>query len=617
MGKEFLKTEKNVRDWFQKNFKSTLALDTETDGVGYGCALKGVSFCNGSSACYIDLSSNSIFDFDEILKFIKVYIENEINLLIGHNLSFDLRVLRFYGINYTKDIYDTQVAAHLLNENVSCALKDIVRRKKFEGWENAIEFKKAVKDGYSSQRFLDYAINDSIWTWNLYELTKPLLTKQGLDKLFYDIEMPFQFVLVDLFENGIKVDIDKLKEFEEVLTAEKQKASKNAIESIELKLRKEIDLFGKSYLRYPINLNSSQQIAKVIEEKLKTKLPRTKPSESYPKGQPSTAAEVLEPLKEKHLFIKHLLKYRQAEKMLNTFVLPMYDRINKDGRLRTSFNDCIARTGRLSSSKPNLQNIPKELSEDDIVNIRKIFIAEKGKCFVRADYDLQEIRQLANVTNDKRLIKALNSNYDIHLYSANGCLNLNIPLEKINKTHPEYIQLKDVKYKKERHIGKNGINFPVIYGSTAYGVALNNSVSEEEAQKWIDGFFKLFPDVKKSIKQCKREIFSNRFVKNYFGRRRRFRQVTPKAIRQGFNFWIQGMCADLLRKVMVELRECYLLHPEWKSKLVLTVHDDIITECKEEYSEKVLEATKQIMENSVNLPVKFLIDIKKCYSYGD
>lgn len=614
MIKSFLTTEKEFKNWFQQNFKTTLVLDVETDGLRLGCELKGFSLCSGKSACYVNLDNNS--EFDKILNILRIYLEKETILLIGHNLSFDLRVLKECGITYTGKIYDTQVASHLLNENKSCALKEIVKRKKFKDYKDAIEFKEAVVDGYSSKRFLNYAINDSMWTWDLYELTKPLLTKQGLDKLFYSIELPFQFVLVDMYLNGVKIDTKKLQKFDNILTKEREKAIESCVESLGMKMYVQKNTFDLDEVISPVNFNSSKQLAGIIENALRTELPYTKPTKNFPIGQPSTAAEALEPLKDRHPFIKHLLRYRKAEKLLNTFIRPLYELIDKDGRLRTSYNNCIPRTGRLSSSNPNCQNIPKHFNkEDDIVNVRELFISEKGKVFIRADYDLQEMRQLANVTRDKNLIDVLNANYDIHLYSANSCLGLGLSKNQLIKTNPNYEKLKK-KYKKERHIGKNGINFPVIFGSTKFGVARSNNVSKEEAQKWIDGFFRIYPDVKKSIKDCKQELYRNHFVRNYFGRKRRFGEIDDHAIRQAWNFKIQGMCADLLRKVMVRIKQWIMKFPEWNAKMVLTVHDELIIEVDELYADLCAAHIKRIMENAVNLPVKFITDIKICSNYG-
>ena len=516
---------------------------------------------------------------------------------------------------FSGKIYDTMVASHLLNENKSCGLKNLANRVLKVPEKDILSFVQASKLGLSTKTFLQYAIQDSIWTFQLYILTEPLLTKQGLDKLFYEIEMPFQRVLLDMYKNGILIDTNKLKNFEDTVTTKMQQYQVLAIESVGLKMKEEKDLFGFTVVSSPMNLNSDEQVAKIIEGKFKIKLPRTEPSKTYPNGQPSTASDALEPHKEKCNFIEYLLKFRKADKLLNTFITPMWGHICKDGRIRTSFNDCVARTGRLSSSEPNLQNIPRELSKDDLVNIRELFVAKDGYTFVTADYESQELRQLANLTGDKNLIDAFHKGKDLHLFTANSCLNLGICDDCIIKTNENYNETKK-KYKEERHIGKNGINFPIVYGSTAYGIAKNNKVSKETAQAWLDGFFKTYPEVKESIKKCRQELFRSHCVKNYFGRRRRFGEIDDGAIRQGFNFMIQGFCADLLRLTLAALRQLYLENPQWDAKLVLTVHDDCISEVKKEFAKDVLEAKKKVMESVINLAVPFLVDIKICESYA-
>ncbi len=615
MAKSFLSTYDEVREWLVNcvTKDSNISLDTETDGLHYNCKLKGISLCNGTDAVYINLNNNT--DFDLIIAELLNVICGRVKLLVMHNAPFDLRVLKSYCIDYYGEIFDTQVAAHLLNENAGCSLKKLAARVLKVPKEKILEYKDAIKFGFDSERFLNYAINDSIWTWKLYEIEEPLLEKQGLSNLFWEVEMPFQRVLLDMYNNGIKIDVKKLEDFEDIITAKMNEFQVKAIESLGLKMIEEKDLFGFTTVSCPMNLNSDAQVSEIIETKYKIKLPRTESSKTYPNGQPSTASDVLEKYKDKCEFIEYLLKFRKADKLLNTFITPMWEHICKDGRIRTSLNDCVARTGRLSSSEPNLQNIPRELSKEDLVNIRELFVAKDGYTFVIADYDSQELRQLANLTGDKNLIGAFNENKDLHLFTANSCLGLNIPDDYIIKTSEFYGETKK-KYKEERHIGKNGINFPIVYGSTAYGIAKNNKVTEEEAQRWLEGFFKTYPEVKESLKRCRQELFRNHYVKNYFGRRRRFYEIDNGAIRQGFNFLIQGFCADLLRLTLAALRKLYLENPQWDARLVLTVHDDCISECKKEFAQDVLVAKKKVMESVINLAVPFLVDIKVCESYA-
>ena len=614
VNKSFLNTYCAVQEWMNVHIplNATVSLDTETTGLEYDCKILGYSLCTTDAALYVNLNNNP--EFDLLLNALRTLMLR-VCTLIMHNAPFDLRVLRNYQIDFSKEIFDTQVAAHLLNENAGCSLKKLAARVLKVPKEKILEYKDAIKFGLDSERFLNYAINDCIWTFKLYELEKPLLEKQGLSNLFREVEMPFQRVLLDMYDNGIKIDVKKLEDFENIVTTKMNQFQVKAIESLGLKMLEEKDLFGFTTVSCPMNLNSDAQVSEIIEKRYKIKLPRTEPSKTYPNGQPSTASDVLEQYKDKCEFIEYLLKFRKADKLLNTFITPMWGHICKDGRIRTSLNDCVARTGRLSSSEPNLQNIPRELSKEDLVNIRELFVAKDGYTFVIADYDSQELRQLANLTGDKNLIGAFNENKDLHLFTANSCLGLNIPDEYIIKTSEFYGETKK-KYKEERHIGKNGINFPIVYGSTAYGIAKNNGVDEATAQSWLEGFFKTYPEVKESLKRCRQELFRNHYVKNYFGRRRRFYEIDNGAIRQGFNFLIQGFCADLLRLTLAALRKLYLENQQWDAKLVLTVHDDCITECKKEFAQDVLVAKKKVMESVINLAVPFLVDIKICESYA-
>jgi DNA polymerase-1 len=268
----------------------------------------------------------------------------------------------------------------------------------------------------------------------------------------------------------------------------------------------------------------------------------------------------------------------------------------------------------LSSSEPNLQNIPKELSEEDIINVKEIFIPEKGYSFISADYSGQELRQTANITKDENLIATLLKNKDIHLSIVNKWFDLGIPEKSLYESDADYKFYKN-KYKDKRD--KLKIAFPILYGVTAYGLSLRTKVTEEEAQKGMDSFFELFPRIKPAMQRCNQELLANHCVKNYFGRKRRFGEIDKHSVRQGFNFLIQGFCADMLRLVLVNITELYCSHPEWGSRLVLTVHDSVVSEVKDEYAEICLQETKRIMESTINFEVPFLVDIKLCKNYGD
>jgi DNA polymerase-1 len=615
MIKSFPKSCKEVQEWFRTANIPTLVVDCETDGLRWGCSLKGISFCDGKQACYINLENNN--DYINILETIKFEIRLcwlSDSLIIGHNLVFDLRVLEQAGIKWDGRIFDTMVAAHLLNENDSCALKELAVRVLKVPREKVLTFKKAVVNGYSSEMFKNYAINDSIWTYQLYEKEKPLIEKD-FKKLFYSAEMPFQFVLIDLYKNGIKVDTERLEEIDDVLSARKILLEQEMVESLGMKMIETPTLFGHTEVSSPVNFDSPDQVRKIIEEQLKLKLPyKTKGGKSG-KKKSSTGKRSLARLKGKHKFIDLMLEYNSLSSILATFVQPIYELLDSDGRIRTSFNDCGTKTGRLSSSEPNLQNLPKEIDKDTN-KIRSLFIAEKGYKLVNKDWSGQELRMLGVVSNDSIMVEAFRRGLDLHLFTANRCFLLSL-------TNEEFIEgtkqndLAREKYKKERHIGKNGVNFPIIYGSTARGIAANNNVSEDEAQRWIDTFFSLYPDVKKAIRETKQELIINHYVSTIFGRKRRFTEINDKAIRQAFNFKIQSACADFLRMAMIKVRELYQEHPDWEARMVLTVHDDFSTEVKKEYAEMCGKAEKEIMENIVKLSVGFPVDLKIVDNLGE
>jgi DNA polymerase I len=590
MNLSYITTYSEWFDWSNKVAKlEVVAFDTETESLRYGSKIIGLSLCNGIEACYINLSGKDDSERSPIIGAIMDIFETETKLLVGHNISYDLRVLKLCEIEPTCNLYDTMVACHLLNENAKCGLKDVAARKL--GYKDPMTWKEAIKFGYDSKGFAEYGIGDAIKTWQLYELTKPLIDKGGFTNLFYNIEMPFQRVIVDLETNGIGIDQEYLKHLDDTLAAQKVLLE----ECFE-------PMIGRK-----INLNSGQQVAKVIQEDLGIKLPNTKPSKRHPKGQPSTKSQVLEPLRKQHKFINTLLDYRKVEKLWNTFVHPMWEKIYEDGRVRPSFNDCIARTGRLSSSNPNGQNIPSPKKRDSY-GIRKMFKARDGYVLIQGDWSGQELRGCAHVSGDKNMIESFLADKDLHLATANEWLKLEIPDEKLYKAHPEYKSVA-TKYEKERDRGKNGVNFPIVYGTTAKGISFRQGIDEELAAAGIEAFFKLYPGVRAAVRKCKKDLFEHHCVVTMLGRKRRFGIINDKAIRQAFNFLIQGFFADVLRIAMSNIRQLFIDNPQWDAKLVLTVHDSITAEAKKECAEEVSKEMQRVMESSYKLSIPLPADM--------
>ncbi len=249
-------------------------------------------------------------------------------------------------------------------------------------------------------------------------------------------------------------------------------------------------------------------------------------------------------------------------------------------------------------------------------NFRNLFIAPKGKVFIKADFDNQELRVCASVCQDGAMITALKQNKDLHLTTANACFNLNIPEPELYKSHPEYNKHLE-KYKEERYIGKNGVNFPILYGSSPWGVAERLNRDEDEVKKWFYSFFKLYPKVQKKINETRFRVQNHQPIKTIFGRIRRLDFTGNKAFRQAFNFLIQSACADILRIAMNNVRTWYLKYPTIEIKPVLTVHDEIVYEVDEKYMKWVAKEIKNIMENSVILSVPLKVDISIVKKYGD
>jgi len=530
--------------------------------------------------------------------------------LIFHNAPFDLKVLHKVGCrDITPHIFCTMTASHLLNENSPVGLKYLARKHLNE--INTKTYEQASRRGFDTPEFIEYATNDAIWTWKLYEIFNKKLYQQKLDRLFYDIEMPFQFVLMDLDINGVLFDLDEIDR----LSA---KVSKDICE-MEYELR---DLAGIKYqtqgnlftdekeLLSGVNLRSSKDLVKIIQDKLGLDI-----EERTATGNPSVGKASLLKLQGKHEFIDLLKKYKIATKLYQGFLKPFPKFVDIDGRVHAGFHNCVARTGRLSCSEPNLQQSPKERKEYP-VDYRGTIIAPEGKSLIVADYSGQELRVLAQISKDPGLIDAFKNDKDIHLETANRSFDLNIPDEQLYTKHPNYSNLKK-KYKKERDITKNTVVFPIIYGTTAIGVAKSRGVSEKVAQGYIDDFLNLYPLVREAIETCGTFLKYHRYVYTISKRRRRLYELTAKSFRQAFNFLIQGYSADMVRCAANKVRNLGLAYPEWDLKLVLIVHDELVLEVKDEYIEVAKQAVKEAMESAVKMCVPLIVDIGSGKRYSD
>ncbi|KKK90490.1 hypothetical protein LCGC14_2722510, partial [marine sediment metagenome] len=289
--------------------------------------------------------------------------------------------------------------------------------------------------------------------------------------------------------------------------------------------------------------------------------------------------------------------------------------LDDDGRVRSSYWNIGTKTGRLSCSKPNMQQNPK-LNPLLPFDYKEIFEAPKGKKLLSVDYKGQELRILAIISRDPTLLNAFKKGYDLHLMTANYVFNLGIKDDQLAESHKDYKKLRK-KYDHERHIGKNGYNFPIIYGTTAYGIAKNTGISEDVAQTGIDRFFNAYPEVRRAIQRCSTFLNENWHVRSLTKRRRRLDPGEKKSHRQAFNFLIQSLAADMIRCACNNMRKVINEHPEWGLKIIMIVHDEIVLEINEDMVEKARPFIVDVMENAMpKLPLKMSVDIGVGQTYS-
>lgn len=373
MKKTIITNLSQFQDWWESEHRPIMAFDTETTSLNYiDMELVGFSLATDTAACYVpyyEVISLAGTD-DSIINLIDII--REIDLLIIHNASFDLKVLYKYGIT-PKNIFCTLIGSQLLNENLPFHNLKYLAEHWLKIPADQIKKWEEVSADMTSPEFADYSMNDSIWAYQLYELESKALKKQNLEHVFYNVEMPFQFVLRDLEINGIAVDRKEYESAKEELPKLLEESLIEMCKAADVEYWYDTDLFGNKILSTNVNFNSSPQIIELIENTLGFEITeRTKPSKTHPKGQKSFNAKVKASFKGKHLFFEHLAKYDELESLLSSFVLPLEDYIDSDGRVRTSYG--MKRTGRLSSSKPNLQNQPNPKKKKLIYNYRKIFV---------------------------------------------------------------------------------------------------------------------------------------------------------------------------------------------------------------------------------------------------
>ncbi len=561
--------------------KKVSAIDLETDNLGG--KIVGVSLaCSADKAYYLPIGKKfKTADLEDL-------IEDKSIIKIGHGLKYDYQMLAENGLSLEGELFDTMVAAYLINpERRSYKLDNLVMD---EFGEEITPLTDLMGKDYGTnlsqvevEKVKDYACEDAEMAYRLYKLYRDQLKDLKLQKLFGQIEMPLMPILATMESLGIRVSKAKLEEL-------KSKVS-SKLETTEKKIK---DLAGSDF-----NLNSPLQLREVLFDKLEISSKGIRKT----KTGLSTAASELEKIKDRHPIAKLILEYRQVEKIRNTYIEPLLER--EVQRIKTNFNQVATATGRLSSSDPNLQNIPtrSELGQE----VRKVFIPEDGFRLVSLDYSQIELRVAAHLSGDKTMEEAFNSNQDIHSKTASELFE--VSLDKVSE--------------KQRDQAKT-INFAVLYGMSPYGLSQSLDESREYASKFINNYFKTFSGVKKYLDSLVDQAKEEGYVETMLGRRRYFdlkqgsnrRQLERAAI----NTPIQGSAADIMKKAMIDVSNSISLSKTLKSKkprMILQVHDELIFEIRENNWLLEAEKIKKIMESVVDLKVPLKVDIKSGSSWGE
>ena len=553
------------------NEKSIISVDTETSSLNpQEAELFGISVSYAPNISYyipIKQKNTNCIKQELIIKKIKPILEDLSIKKVGQNIKYDYIILKKYGINL-ESIEDTMLLSYTLDAGNNRHNMDTL--SELHLGHKTISYKDLVGTGKKQLNFsevgldkaTEYAAEDADVTLRLYEILSERVKNENLNKIYEVFEKPMVKILSKLETNGIKVDANYLKAL-----------SKKFGQRI-VKIEKEIyQISGKKF-----NIGSPKQLGEIIYNDLKiAKLKKTK------KGSLATNAKILEDLAiTGHKFPNLILEWRQVSKLKSTYTDALQDHINKKTkRVHTSFLLGATNTGRLASSDPNLQNIP--IKSSDGKEIRKAFIAEKNNILISADYNQIEMRILADMADVKELKKAFKNNQDIHSLTASQVFDL--PIDKVSED--------------QRRKAK-AINFGIIYGITQYGLAKQISVSNADAQEFINSYFKKFPEIKDYMQMTVKSCRKKGYVTNIFGRRIHLRGINDKNFsvrsfqeRAAINAPIQGSAADIIRLAMMKID--YILSQKQKAKMLLQIHDELIFECLKKDENSIKKLIKDAM----------------------
>lgn len=572
------------------------AFDTETTSVNVMDAeLVGISFAiDNHEAWYVPIPADQV-KAREIVDMLRPILENEAVEKIAQNAKFDYSMLKRYGAEVSDPLFDTMIAHYLLQPEMQHNMdylsevylkyrpiptSDLINTKAKKSSESLFDFDEEEKPQTMREvpvdKVMQYCCEDSDVTLQLYKVFKNELKKEKLEKLFYEIEMPLVKVLADMELTGVRIDVAALKESEGILNQE--------LKNIEARIT---ELAG-----HPFNPLSPKAVGTVLFDEMKLD-PKAKKTKS---GQYTTSEEVLQKLRDKSPIIDEILNYRGVKKLLSTYIEALPQEINhRTGRIHAQFNQTVTATGRLSSSNPNLQNIPirDELGRE----LRKAFIPDEGEVFFSADYSQIELRLMAHLSQDPNMTEAFLSGEDIHTATAAKIYHL--PVGEVTKL--------------QRTKAKTA-NFGIIYGISVFGLASRLNIPRSEAKQLIDGYFVTYPKVQEYMNKSIEVAREKGYVETLFGRKRVLADISSAnatvrgyAERNAINAPIQGTAADIIKIAMVRIAR-RIRKEKLNAKLLIQVHDELNFSVPQNELEKLQALVLEEMAGAVKLRVPLIAD---------
>ena len=596
---ETVLSEKSLKDWANKlNTSKAFAIDTETSSLDTMTAdLIGISLsCEEGEGCYVPIQHSyegipEQLSLETVAQILGDAISKNQTKLVGQNLKFDLPILNRHGIKITEFLGDTMLMSYVLNSTGTRHGLDKMAMYYLQ--YQPMKYEEVAGSASKQINFAQveipaatfYAAEDADITFRLFNLLdKKLKEEPKLVNLLQTLEYPMLQSLLRVETNGAKIDTQMLAEYSTELGLKIDELSKTAFE-----------MAGEEF-----NMDSPKQLVEILYNKLE--LPVLKKT---PKGQPSTNEDTLQRLAEEYELPKVIIKYRGLAKLKSTYTDSLINIQHPNTkRIHTSYQQAVTSTGRLSSTEPNLQNIPIKTAEGR--KIREAFIAEAGNVLISADYSQIELRIMAHLSGDKNLTHAFNNNIDVH--SATASEIFNVSLEEVTSEH--------------RRSAK-AINFGLIYGMSAFGLTRQLGIPRHEAQAYLDTYFERYTGVREYMDSTKELAKKNLYVETILGRKLHVAAINDSnglrrqaAERAAINAPLQGSAADIIKKAMIDVDE-WIGEDNPNIKMIMQVHDELIFEVKKDFAEEALTHVISLMERAVKLDIPLIVDANQGSNWNE